>query len=163
MERNCIKKRIRMFLTGANRGSATVEAAVLIPLILSVYMMLIFFSVYLYGRSAAVSVTCRACVLAAKMEHESGNAVTKEMNVFLNDCAGRIPLTAGVSASSQAGLLSAGAQMSFSGIFKSFFLPMRGTELSFSDRRKIQRLDPAKVIWGIRIANGSGQQKNEGE
>ena len=146
-----------------NRGSFTVEAAVLIPLILSVVMLLIFFSIYLYNRSAAVSMTGRACVLAAGMEQESGRQVKRAMEDFLRDTAGCLPLASEVDRSAKADLLTAEARVSFMGSSGSFFLPVSRPDFSFSDKRRIQRIDPARVIWGIRIAKGLSPQLSKGE
>ena len=144
-----------------NMGSATVEAAVVIPLLLAVVLLLVFFSVFLYNRAAGVSLTGRAIVLAAGMEQESAVAVEKKMNVFLEDGTKHMPLTGRILVTAEASLLSAKARLELEGANPKLIPSIGGFSFSFQDQRKLQRLDPAKVIWGIRIAKSAGEKEKE--
>ena len=141
------------------RGSATVEAAVVIPLTLSLVMLLVFFSLFLYNRAAAVSATGRALVLAAGMEQEPSGKVEKAMHAFLAERVGKMPLLKKVSHQGKASLWKASAHISLEGENNGFLLPLKGISLSFEDRRSIQRLDPARVIWTVRIAKDIAGKK----
>ena len=146
-------------------GTMTVETAVVIPLLLGVVMLLLFWSVFLYNRAAAVSLTGRAVVLAAGMEQESSHSVEQRVNAWLQEGLRHLPLTKSRSAKGSASLLSASAKVSLQGVSHSFFGPLKDQALLFEDKRKVQRLDPAGFIWSCRIAAsalGGKEKTNHG-
>ena len=139
-------------------GSATIEAALLIPLILSVVMMLIYLSLFLYNRTAAVSLAGQAMVLGAGMENEGAKKIGQSMNAFLHEGEKHLPLVKSVETSADVSLTGIKAGIDLTGRMNGFFLPGAASEPSYSYHGRVERLDPAGYIWKIRIAKqlGSG-------
>lgn len=65
------------------KGSATVEAAFLLPLLLALFMLLTETAIFFYNRAAAVDLAGQAVIHGAQMEHagrhEIEDKILKEM------------------------------------------------------------------------------------
>lgn len=65
------------------KGSATVEAAFLLPLLLALFMLLTETAIFFYNRAAAVDLAGQAVIHGAQMEHagrrETEDKILKEM------------------------------------------------------------------------------------
>ena len=142
------------------RGSATIEAALLIPLILSVVMMLIYLSLFLYNRAAAVSLAGRALVMGAGMESEGAKKIEQRMNAFLKEGENHLPFVKSSKVTADVSLTGIKTGIDLTGRMNSFFLPRVAREPSYSWHGRVERLDPAGYIWKIRIAKQLGVGRN---
>lgn len=134
------------------KGSATVEAAFLLPLFLVLFMLLTETAIFFYNRAAAVDLTGQAVIHGAQMEHtarrEIEDKILKEMQemgkkrlVFLTN----VDYSVSVSLSE----IKAQIRLERRSPLLSFFRGMGFQTGVFSDRfeKKIKRLNPSKIIW----------------
>lgn len=149
------------------KGSATVEAAFLLPLLLALFMLLTETALFFYNRAAAVDLTGQAVIHGAQMEHagrrEIEDKILKEMQemgkkrlVFLTD----VDYSVSVSLSE----IKAQIRLERKSPLTPFFRGMGFQEGIFSGQveKKIKRINPSKIIWeSHRIRQISNDTKRE--
>ena len=145
----------------SQRGSSTIEAALIMPLLMGVVIMVIYLSVYLYNRAAATSLAARTAVLSGQMEHEGSNVIEAKADKALREGINALPMTADREAVADAGLLSVNISVSFDQGRGVFLIPAERSSYHFEKNFKVVRLDPAKFIWSVKIVenkkgNGHG-------
>ncbi len=141
------------------RGSSTIEAALIIPLIMGVVIMVIYLSVYLYNKAAATSLAARAAVLSGQMEHEGANVIEARADKVLQEGINALPMTGRCEAGAKAGLLSVDISIGFDQGRGLFFIPAGGSDYHFEKSFKAVRLDPAGFLWSVKIVEN---KKNKG-
>ncbi len=134
------------------KGSATVEAAFLLPLLLALFMLLTETAIFFYNRAAAVDLTGQAVIHGAQMEHaarhEIEDKILKEMQKMGKK---RLVFLTNVDYSVSVSLLEIKAQIRLErkSPLLSFFREMGFQAGVFSGQieKKIKRLNPSQVIW----------------
>lgn len=149
------------------KGSATVEAAFLLPLLLALFMLLTETAIFFYNRAAAVDLTGQAVIHGAQMEHaarrEIEDKILKEMQKMGKK---RLVFLTNVDYSVSVSLLEIKAEIRLErrSPLLSFFRGMGFQAGVFSDQieKKIKRLNPSKVIWEThRIRQSNSDTKRE--
>ena len=149
------------------KGSATVEAAFLLPLLLALFMLLTETAIFFYNRAAAVDLAGQAVIHGAQMEHagrnETEDKILKEMQ---NMGKKRLVFLTNVDYSVSVSLWEIKAQIRLErkSPLLSFFRGMGFQAGIFSGQieKKIKRLNPSKVIWELhRIRQISNHAKRE--
>ena len=140
-------------------GSMTVEAALLMPLILGVIFLVVYLSVYMYNRAAVTCAAARTAVLAGQMEHEGGNIIEAECMRVLGQSVDALPMTYAATKAVEAGLLSVETKAGFSQSRGFFFLPVKKGDYVFEKSFRTQRLDPARFLWSVKIVENKKQSK----
>ncbi len=64
-------------------GSYTIEAALLIPIILFILLLVMYISFFLYNRQAATVIASQAVLKGVQMEQAGGAAIEQELDSFL--------------------------------------------------------------------------------
>ena len=143
------------------KGSATVEAAFLLPLLLTET------AIFFYNRAAAVDLAGQAVIHGAQMEHagrrETEDKILKEMQKMGKK---RLVFLTNVDYSVSVSLWEIKAQIRLErkSPLLSFFRGMgfRAGVFSGQVEKKIKRLNPSKVIWeSHRIRQISNHAKRE--
>ena len=141
-------------------GYSTVEAAILIPLCLGVIMLTIFLGIYMYNKTAAVSLASRAAVIAAGMEHEGAGRIESSISDYTHERIESLPMTnAGYSV--DASLLNVKVSVSFDESTGVHLIPGIPKTLSFQTTQKISRLDPAAFLWTVKNAENLTKKKTK--
>ena len=134
------------------KGSATVEAAFLLPLLLALFLLLTETAIFFYNRAAAVDLAGQAVIHGAQMEHagrrETEDKILKEMQKMGKK---RLVFLTNVNYSVSVSLWEIKAQIRLErkSPLLSFFRGMGFQAGVFSGQieKKIKRLNPSKVIW----------------
>ena len=132
-------------------GSATIEAACLMPMVLGVIFLTIYLCVFAYNRAAAVSLAGRCIVEAAGMEQEGASVIESKVTGALQHGLNAMPMVSSsgkVSASLLTVKVTAGFDQSM-GVRLLSGLP-KG--MQFETSQIVTRLDPAKYLWTLKIA-----------
>ena len=154
-----------------SEGSMTVEAALLVPLLLGVMIFTVYVSVFLYNRCAAQALAGTAAVMAAGMEHESPAQIQKTLDRYLQEGKDHFPMVSDAKSEVSVSLLNVKVTVTVRQKVKAMLLPMTNREAEYTAKATVQRLDPAKYIRTVKIANkalktGSrseaGQKSDEG-
>ena len=134
-------------------GSMTVEAALLLPLLLGTMIFTIYLAVFLYNRCAARSLAGTAAVMAAGMEHESPAQIQKTLDRYLQEGKKHFPMAGDVTSEVSVSLLNVRVTVNIRQKVTAMFLPLAKNEAEYKAKETVQRLDPAKYIRTIKIAN----------
>lgn len=67
------------------KGSFTIEAAILVPILLLIVVFLIHISFFLYNREAATVIASRAALKGVQMEQEGKADIKRELTSFLEE------------------------------------------------------------------------------
>lgn len=134
-----------------NKGSSTIELAFLMPMILSVLILLIYLSAYLYNRQSIETIACIAEHKGLKMEHDTKAAVQKQLEAYINDELQR-KLMFSPKTSYQVKVGMSRIQISIEmkqdipfGALSAFFANDAGFQTKVV--RKAKRIDPAAILW----------------
>lgn len=65
------------------KGSATIEMALLMPMMIIIFLALIYLSAYLYNRQSMETIACIGIHKGLQMEHDSKTAVQKEVEKYV--------------------------------------------------------------------------------
>ena len=149
------------------KGSATVEAAFLLPLLLALFMLLTETAIFFYNRAAAVDLAGQAVIHGAQMEHagrrEIEDKILKEMQ---NMGKKRLVFLTNVDYSVSVSLvdIKPESRLERKSPLLSFCRGMRFRAGVFSGQveKKIKRVNPSRVIWeSHRIRQISNDTKRE--
>ena len=144
-----------------NNGSMTVELALLMPLLLTVFVLVIHGSIFLYNRETIETIACLALHRGLQMEHDGKKAVQGEVEAYLDQCLSeKLLLGPAVSKQVTVSLTSVSVTIEISQNIPVPGLPrlLRG-DGSFHARvrKKGTRMDPAGVLWAV--SGGKEMQK----
>ncbi|MBR4759089.1 MAG: pilus assembly protein [Lachnospiraceae bacterium] len=165
-EKDVIEKRSSIY--GRNcSGSATVEAACLMPMVLGVIFLTIYLSVYNYNRAAAVSLAGRCIVMAAGMEQEGAGIIEDKVMCYLDDGLQAMPMVT-ASGEVSAGLMTVKVTTGFDQTMGVHLFSSLPGGMQFKTTKTMTRLDPATYLWTVKIAkdamgNGAGSRVSETE
>lgn len=67
------------------RGSYTIEAAVVVPLLFLVVWLVIYIGCFLYNREAMTVIASRAVLKGVQMEQEGKQTIEKQVNAFVKE------------------------------------------------------------------------------
>ncbi|MCR5282189.1 MAG: hypothetical protein K6E18_02370 [Lachnospiraceae bacterium] len=138
----------------------TVEAALLLPLLLGVMILLIYVSVFLYNRCAASALAGTAAVMAAGMEHESPAQIKKDLDRYLEEGKTHLPMAKEAACEVSVSLLQVKVRVKFRQKVEAMLLPLANREAEYTAKETVQRLDPAKYLRTIKIANKARDQSS---
>ncbi len=141
------------------KGSSTVEAALVVPLLLGVIFFTVYAAVFLYNRAAAQSACGQAAVMAAGMEHENSATIESRIGAYLKEEGGHFPMVVGSRQEVKASLINVRVCSSLSQEVNAFFIPGGKRKLSFEAKETIQRLDPAAVLRMKKRAKKKGKKE----
>ena len=133
-------------------GSMTVEAALLLPLLLGVMVFTIFAAVFLYNKCAVQAMADQAAVMAAGMEHESPAQIQKSLERYLEEEKTHLPLAEKAESKVSVSLLKVTTEVSVSQKVSAMLIPLTSQSAEFQAKATVHRLDPAKYIRTIKIA-----------
>ena len=143
-----------------SKGYATIEATIIVPLCLGVIMITISLGIYMYNKTAAVSLSSRAAVMAAGMEHEGSGQIESTIGKYTGDRIGSLPL-AHAQNNVRVSLTKVKAGISFSQSTGLKLIPGIPEIMSYETTQKVTRLDPARIIWTVKIAQNMTAKTKE--
>ena len=152
------------------KGSATVEAALLMPVMLSVMIVLIETSVFMYNRQAATAIAGSSVIYGLQMEHESSSFVQKKIEAYVRkECKARLVMTdmpeyeVNVTASKIRVEIPVSMEMPFDQMLRWIGW---GGRMTFTAKKAGQRVDPVAFLREIRRAGrirAAGKAKTKQE
>lgn len=123
------------------KGSFTIEAALLIPAIFMVVVMVMHFSFFLYNREAAIVIVSEAALMGVQMENEGRNEIKEKVTAFAEEeTAQKLIFVSDVDLKVNVTLAKVEVRVDF--IQKTPFREMR-----CQAEQKLNRLNPASFLW----------------
>ena len=147
-----------------NKGSMTVELALLMPLILSVFVLVIHGSIFLYNRETIEAAACLSLHRGLQMEHDGKGAVQNEVEHALDQyLSQKLLLKPSVSRRVDVTLTSVSVTVEMGHDIPVPGLPrlLQGNG-AFHARicEKGMRIDPAGVLWAASVSKKTQKQKH---
>lgn len=123
------------------KGSFTMEAALLIPVIFMVVVMIMHLSFFLYNREAATVIVSEAALMGVQMENEGRNEIKEKITAFAEEeMAQKLIFVRDTNLKVNVTLTKVEVSVDF--IQKT---PFR--EMCCQAERKLSRLNPASFLW----------------
>lgn len=134
-------------------GSTTIEMALLMPLLIGVMLLVIYFSFFLYNRQAITTIAYSAAVRGAQMEQEGKNRIQQEITRYVEEESKRLLFVSQMKHSVK--VTTGKVNVSIDLQQKTPFQPMLeqiGADEVFacSVEKSATRLHPVSVIWEFR-------------
>jgi len=123
------------------KGSFTIEAAFLMPIVLFIVLLVIQISFFLYNREAATVMVSQAALMGVQMEQDGKHTIQKVLSEFLEDETKKRLLFADESNwEISVTLTSVKVELSLSQktVIK---------QLDYKITKKLSRLNPASLLW----------------
>lgn len=134
-----------------DKGNMTIETACIMPLMLSVTLLLIYFSVFEYNISSMEKIACIGIHKGLQMEHDSAIAVQNEIESYLEkQLKERILFSSKpvfhvkVSMTSITIEIELCQNVPFTGLSE---IMQKNAFFAARVKKKANRLDPAKIMW----------------
>lgn len=144
------------------KGSTTIEAALLMPLLLGIMLLVIYFSFFLYNREAVTAIAYTAAIKGAQMEQEGKNRIQKEITRYVEDENKRLLFVSQAEHSVKVttGKITVSIDIIQNTPFQSI-LQQIGADgvFRYSVEKSAKRLHPASVIWEFRKAENVHAEK----
>lgn len=140
------------------KGSYTVEAACLLPLILGVIVMLIYLGLYLHDRTILSETAYMAALKGSFLENASNSEIEHEMhseceNVLENNQFVLNNKNIKVTAESQSVSVTLSGQMEYPTLGVLRYIGVSGV-LNVTAKENLKRINPVDTIRLYRIAEG---------
>lgn len=144
-------------------GSTTIEAALLMPLLLGIMLVVIYFSFFLYNREAAMTIAYTAAIKGAQMEQEGKNQIQQEITRYVEEESKRLLFVHQIDYSVKVttGQVKVSIHLTQKVPYQSL-LEHIGADGVFccNVEKSAVRLHPASVIWEIRRAENANAVNN---
>lgn len=134
-----------------NKGSATIEMAFIMPILISIFIMLIYLSGYLYNRQSIEAIACIASHKGLQMEHDTTAAVQNEIENYINnELKNKLIFSPKTSFQVEVGMrkIHIAIEMEQTIPFANLSeFAKNNSRFQTKTVRKADRIDPAAILW----------------
>lgn len=134
-----------------NKGSATIEMAFIMPILISIFIMLIYLSGYLYNRQSIEAIACIASHKGLQMEHDTKAAVQNEIENYINNALkNKLIFSPKTSFQVEVGMrkihitIEMEQTIPFANLSE---FAKNNSRFQTKTVRKADRMDPAAILW----------------
>lgn len=126
---------------GMAKGSATIELALLMPVLLMVMILLIETSVFLYNRAAVSAAAYVSVLKGIQMEHEGANKIEEKVKSLVDEFLdGKLPFVTSVEKDVKVSLTKVQVTIKI----------RQKNNLSYQVKKSLTRRTTARFIWNCR-------------